>query len=55
MYKSVLDKKKDWEMQVPVQVAEIISKNWNVVEGFASSEDNTIRVLGMKFPREGYT
>ena len=55
MYKSVLDKKKDWEMQVPVQVAEIISKNWNIVEKFASSEDNTMRVLGMKFPKEGYT
>ncbi|MBC8252299.1 MAG: hypothetical protein H8E89_12045 [Candidatus Nitrosopelagicus sp.] len=55
MYKSVLDKKKDWEMQVPVQVAEIISKNWDVVEKFASSEDNTMRVLGMKFPKEGYT
>jgi nicotinamide mononucleotide adenylyltransferase len=55
MYKSVLGEKSDWKKQVPVQVAEIISKNWNVVEGFASSEDNTIRVLGMKFPREGYT
>ena len=29
--------------------------NWNIVEKFASSEDNTTRVLGMKFPREGYT
>ena len=24
-------------------------------EEFASSEDNTMRILGMKFPREGYT
>ena len=55
MYKSVLEKKNDWEKQVPASVAEIIRENWNVVEGFASSEDNTMRVLGMKFPREGYT
>ena len=54
MYKSVLHKKNDWKIQVPAQVAEIISKNWNIVEKFASSEDNTMRVLGMKFPKEGY-
>jgi hypothetical protein len=54
MYKSVLGEKSEWKKQVPAQVAEIINKNWNVVEGFASSEDNTTRVLGMKFPREGY-
>ena len=28
---------------------------WNIIEKFASLEDNTMRVLGMKFPREGYT
>ena len=55
MYRSVLEKNSDWEKQVPVSVAEIIRENWDVVEGFASSEDNTMRVLGMKFPREGYT
>ena len=55
MYRSVLEKKSDWEKQVPVSVAEIIRNNWDIVEGFASSEDNTMRVLGMKFPREGYT
>jgi nicotinamide mononucleotide adenylyltransferase len=55
MYKSALEKKSDWEKQVPASVAEIIRENWDVVEGFASSEDNTMRVLGMKFPREGYT
>ena len=55
MYRSVLEKKSDWEKQVPASVAEIIRENWDVVEGFASSEDNTMRVLGMKFPREGYS
>ena len=55
MYDSVLDGKKKWEEQVPESVGEIINKNWHIVEKFASSEDNTTRVLGMKFPREGYT
>jgi len=55
MYKSVLEKDNGWEKQVPASVAEIIRENWNIVKGFASSEDNTMRVLGMKFPREGYT
>ena len=55
MYESVSGNKNDWEKQVPKSVAEIINKNWNIVEKFASSEDNTMRVLGMKFPREGYT
>jgi len=55
MYDSVSGNKNDWEKQVPKSVAEIINKNWNIVEKFASSEDNTMRILGMKFPREGYT
>ena len=54
MYKSALEKNGEWENQVPKSVAEIIKKNWHIVEGFASSEDKTMRVLGMKFPREGY-
>jgi len=55
MYKSALEKKGEWENQVPAAVAEIINKNWNIIEKFASLEDNTMRVLGMKFPKEGYT
>ncbi len=54
MYKSALGENGEWENQVPKSVAEIIKKNWGIVEGFASSEDKTMRVLGMKFPREGY-
>ncbi len=55
MYRSVSEEETNWEKQVPTSVGEIINKNWNVVEKFASSEDNTMRVLGMKFPKEGYT
>ena len=55
MYKSASKEKGEWENQVPTSVAEIIRKNWEIIEGFASSEDKTMRVLGMKFPREGYS
>jgi len=54
MYEAVSSKKSEWEKNVPEQVAEIIKENWNVVEKFASSEDKTMRIAGMKFPREGY-
>ena len=55
MYKSATGEKSDWEKHVPKSVAEIINKNWKIIEGFASAEDKTMRVLGMKFPREGYS
>mgnify|MGYP003337704646 FL=1 len=54
LYKAALGDNGEWENQVPESVAGIIKKNWSVVKGFASSEDKTMRVLGMKFPREGY-
>ena len=54
MYEAAGGKKNEWERHVPKPVAEIINKNWSVVEEFASSEDKTMRVLGMKFPTEGY-
>ena len=54
MYEAAGGKKNEWEKHVPKAVAEIINKNWSVVEEFASSEDKTMRVLGMKFPTKGY-
>lgn len=43
-----------WRDKVPGPVADIIKKNWDVVDRFARMEDDTKRVMGMKFPREGY-
>lgn len=43
-----------WRDNVPEPVAEIIKKNWDVVEKFARMEDSTVRRAGMKFPKEGY-
>jgi hypothetical protein len=39
---------------VPEAVAKIIEANWDVVKKFAKSEDATARVMGMKFPKQGY-
>ena len=48
------DNNEQWRLKVPEVVAEIIKKNWNIVEKFARIEDSTTRVMGMKFPKEGY-
>jgi len=44
----------EWSNFVSLQVGEIIKKNWNIVERFSNSGDNTIRVCGMKFPKDGF-
>ena len=43
-----------WLAKVPEPVADIIKRNWDVVDKFARTEDSTTRVMGMKFPKEGY-
>ena len=54
MYKDALNEKGEWRNLVPESVSKIIDENWNIVKQYAPSEDKTMRVLGMKFPREGY-
>lgn len=44
----------DWQDKVPEPVVDIIKENWNTVTKFSRLPDDTIRVMGMKFPREGY-
>jgi hypothetical protein len=43
-----------WHNKVPGPVADIIKKNWDIVDKFARMEDNTKKIMGMKFPRDGY-
>ena len=43
-----------WKKSVPTNVAEIITENWETVKKFASTEDHTKRIAGMKFPKDGY-
>ena len=56
LYHQAFEGKSDeeWRRKVPEPVAQIIKKNWNIVDKFARMEDSTARVMGMKFPQEGY-
>lgn len=54
MYDTVLGKNTTWEEDVPQKVIEIIKQHWKVVEKYAKLEDETTRVVGMKFPKDGY-
>jgi predicted nuclease of restriction endonuclease-like RecB superfamily len=55
MYDSVASKKSDWKKDVPEGVGKIIEENWDVIEKYSKLEDKTRRVLGMKFPIEGWS
>lgn len=55
LYDSVLEKKSNWKEDVPEQIVTIIEEEWKTVEKFASQEDQTTRIVGMKFPKEGYS
>ena len=54
MYAATQGDKPSWEKFVPSSVAKIINENWETVKKFASEEDMTMRIAGMKFPKEGY-
>ena len=43
-----------WDAKVPEEVVGIIKKNWDTVDKFARIVDSTTKVMGMKFPKEGY-
>ena len=55
MYDAVLDRKSDWKTDIPESVGKIIEENWDVIEKYSKLEDKTRRVLGMKFPIEGWS
>ena len=55
MYDEVTGNKTDWKNDVPESVAKIIEENWDVIEKYSRLEDKTRRVLGMKFPIEGWS
>src|SRR5712691_1754988 len=44
----------NWRDMVPSGVADLIEHNWEIVEKFARSSDSTLRVMGMKIPKEGF-
>ncbi len=55
MYDAALGKESNWKIDVPESVGKIIEENWDVVEKYSKLEDQTRRVLGMKFPIEGWS
>ena len=55
LYDSVLGEKSNWKEDVPEQIVTIIEEEWKTVEKFANQEDQTTRIVGMKFPKEGYS
>jgi len=54
MYDAACGKDSKWEENVPKEVSEIIKNNWEIIANFSSAEDYTMRIAGMKFPKEGY-
>ena len=54
MYAAAEGNDSPWKKFVPSSVANIINENWETIKKFASEEDMTTRVAGMKFPKEGY-
>lgn len=55
LYDVALGKKSAWKEDVPEEIVKIISEEWKTVERFAKEEDQTTRIIGMKFPKEGYS
>lgn len=55
LYDAVLGGEDSWKEDVPESVAKVIEEEWETVEKFANVEDQTTRVVGMKFPKEGYS
>jgi hypothetical protein len=55
LYDAALGKKSPWKEDVPEKIVKIIEKDWKIVEKFAKMEDMTTRVIGMKFPKEGWS
>jgi hypothetical protein len=55
LYDSASGRETDWKNNVPESVEKIIKENWDVIKKFSDLEDKTTRVLGMKFPKEGWS
>jgi nicotinamide mononucleotide adenylyltransferase len=55
LYNSVFEKNSTWKEDVPEGISKIIEEEWKTVEKYASMEDMTTRVVGMKFPKEGWS
>ena len=55
LYDAAIEKNSNWKEDVPKEIVKIIEEEWKTVEKYSSSEDMTTRVVGMKFPKEGWS
>jgi hypothetical protein len=55
LYDAAQGKKSSWKEDVPEEIIKIIEDEWKTVEKYSSGEDRTTRVVGMKFPKEGWS
>lgn len=55
LYDAVLEGGTSWREDVPESIIKIIEEEWGTIERFAKIEDQTTRIVGMKFPKEGYS
>ena len=55
LYDAVHEKKSSWKDDVPESIVKIIEDEWETVEKYANGKDQTTRIVGMKFPKEGYS
>lgn len=46
--------KGDWEDGIPAKVCQLIRANWGLVKRYASLPDQTIKIMGIKFPTQGF-
>jgi hypothetical protein len=55
LYDAVHEKESSWKDDVPESIVKIIEEEWKTVEKYANGKDQTTRIVGMKFPKEGYS
>ena len=55
LYDAAQGKESSWKEDVPEEIIKIIEDEWETVEKYSSGEDMTTRVVGMKFPKEGWS
>ena len=60
IYDQALNKRREnnkdltWEEKIPSSVVKIIKDNWDIIEKFANEKDETLKVVGVKFPKKGF-
>jgi len=55
LYDAAQEKISNWKEDVPEEIVKIIEDEWETIEKYSSGEDMTTRVVGMKFPKEGWS